>query len=124
MTAAVERKSKKYTFTLKNINTEKIDTKYGITIISNIETNNERPNNTTNLSELADISNSIEIVSFLDESKRLYQCNVSMIDFTTKKNCKSLNYHCYWCRHSFNTSPIGCPIKYNSTNAVKNYIRK
>ena len=121
MTAAVERKSKKYTFTLKNINTEKIDTKYGITIISNIETNNERPNNTTNLSELADISNSIEIVSFLDESKRLYQCNVSMIDFTTKKNCKSLNYHCYWCRHSFNTSPIGCPIKYNSTNAVKTY---
>ena len=117
----VERKSKKYIFTLKNINTEKVDTKYGITIISNIETNNERPNNTTNLTELADISNSIEIVSFIDETKRMYQCNVSMIDFTTKQNCKFLNYNCYWCRHPFNTTPIGCPIKYVSTNVVKSY---
>ena len=117
----VERKSKKYTFTLKNVNTEKVDTKYGITIISNIETNIERPNNTTNLTELTDISNSLEIVSFLDETKRLYQCNVSMIDFATKQNCKFLSYNCFWCRHSFNTTPIGCPIKYISTNVVKSY---
>jgi hypothetical protein len=115
------RKSRKYMFTLKNINTDKIDNKYGITIISNINNVNEQPSNTTNLSELTDISNTIEIVSFLDDNKRLYQCNVSMIDLITKQHCKFLKYNCYWCRNPFTSSPIGCPIKYVSNNIVKSY---
>ena len=34
------RKGKKYTFTLKNINTEQIDKKYNISLLSNLENSN------------------------------------------------------------------------------------
>jgi len=117
------RKSTKYVFTLKNINTEKIDQKYGITIISNISQNVEQPNNTTTLTELSEINKntSLDIISFLDESKRLYQCNVSMIDFSSGKNTDSLKYKCYWCKYNFKTIAIGCPISYISSKAKKTY---
>ncbi len=117
------RKSKKYVFTLCNINTEKIDQKYGITIISNIFTNEKPPDNTTKIAELSDLNSntSCNIVSFLDETKRVYQCTVSIIDFTTGKDTEFLKYSCYWCRHPFDSRPIGCPIKFISNKAVKKY---
>jgi hypothetical protein len=117
------RKSKKYIFTLSNINTEKIDQKYGITIISNIFTNEKPPDNTTKITELSDLNSntSCNIVSFLDETKRIYQCTVSIIDFTTGKDTEFLKYSCYWCRHPFDSRPIGCPIKFISNKAVKKY---
>ena len=116
-------RSKKYIFTLVNINTEKIDQKYGITIISNIFTNEKPPDNTTNINELTDLnsSNVINSISFLDETKRIYQCSVSMIDFTTGKDTEFLKYSCYWCRHPFDTKAIGCPLRYVSNKATKKY---
>jgi hypothetical protein len=42
------RKSNKYVFTLKNINTDTVDSKYNITLISNIN-HVEQPSNTTKL---------------------------------------------------------------------------
>jgi len=118
------RKSSKYVFNLKNINTEKVDQKYGIILISNISNNVEQPTNTTTISDLNELDKnvSIDIVSFLDESKRLYQCNVCMIDFVTKDNTENLKgYNCFWCKHPFKTIPIGCPIKYVSSKVVKKY---
>jgi hypothetical protein len=117
------RKSTKYVFTLKNINVEKIDQKYGITIISNISHNIEQPNNTTTLTELSELNKntSLDIVSFLDESKRTYQCNISMIDFSTQHSVELLKYKCYWCKHSFETTPIGCPLNYVSSRVKKTY---
>ena len=46
------RKSNKYVFTLKNINTDKVDVKYNITLISNINNNDNQPTNTTKLTHL------------------------------------------------------------------------
>lgn len=117
------RKSKKYNFVLKNINTDKIDQKYGISIMSNLSQNDDQPINTTKLSELNDIySNSQpDSISFLDETKRLYQCYVSMIDFNSGENVKNLNYNCFWCKHSFQSDPIGCPIRYVSNKGIKTY---
>ena len=118
------RKSSKYVFTLKGINTEKIDQKYGITIVSNISQNIDQPLNTTTITELTELNKdtSIDIISFLDESKRLFQCNVSMIDFYNKNCIETLKgYICYWFRHQFSSKPIGCPINYVSSKVVKSY---
>jgi hypothetical protein len=107
-------------FTLKNINTDKVDVKYNITLISNINNNDNQPTNTTKLTEL-NIDHTMDIISFLDESKRLYQCSISMIDFSSGKDVESFRYKCFWCRNNFNTMSIGCPIKYISSNAIKSY---
>lgn len=122
MLSGKKRKSSKYIFILKNVNTEKVDQKYGITLISNI-TNSNQPNNTTNLTELKDdfANKPIQVISFLDESKKIYQCNISMIDFNTGNEVNNCNYNCFWCRHSFTSKPIGCPINYISSKSIKKY---
>ena len=118
-----KRKSKKYIFTLRNINTERIEQKYGITIVSNIANVDELPpENSTKLTELAELNNEhTDVISFLDETKRMYQCHISMIDFQSGDDIKNLKYNCYWCRYKFDSTPIGCPINYISKKAVKNY---
>lgn len=117
-----KQKSKKYLFTLSNINTEETDRKYGITLVSNISQFEENlPDNTTKISELNTEHSTPEVISFLDESKKQHQCNVSMIDFSTKTEVSLLRYYCFWCRHPFNTKSIGCPINYISNQAIKNY---
>ena len=112
-TVKKKRKSKKFIFTLHNINTEKIEQKYGITIVSNIANVDEKPpENSTKLTELTE--DHTDVISFLDETKRLYQCHISMIDFKSGEDVKNLKYCCYWCRHKFDSTSIGCPIKYIS----------
>jgi hypothetical protein len=109
-------------FTLKNVNLSKINTKYGIKIQENSEMFEENPNDTTKLTELNKIEKGTpEIISFLDESKRTHVCHISMIDYNSKMNINLLRYHCFWCRNPFETNPIGCPIKYISSQAVKKY---
>lgn len=125
MEKTVRTRKSKYFFTLRNINTEKVEQKYNILLVSNIADNDmEQPNNTTKITEITDLEKdtSIDIISFLDESKRLFQCNVSMIDFYTKKSVQKIkDYNCYWCRHPFISYPIGCPIMYISSKAKKSY---
>jgi hypothetical protein len=114
-------KKSKYTFILKNINVENIEKKYDIKIVSNISGSFTEPENTTKISELS-VDKENDIVSFLDESKKLHKCNVSMIDFNSKKELSFSNYSCFWCRHPFDTSAIGCPISYETNTAVKKYM--
>jgi len=115
-----KRKSNKYIFSLKNVNTEKVDHKYGITLKSNITNNKERPDKTTKLSDLNEKFDKKQI-SFLDEGKKNYQCNISMIDLSSGKEVDKLEYYCYWCRHPFTSKPIGCPINYISSKIKKTY---
>ncbi|HMP28235.1 MAG TPA: hypothetical protein PKD85_01460 [Saprospiraceae bacterium] len=51
---------------------------------------------------------------FLDNRKRKNKLWRIMYDFTTYGPLpSSTTKPCWWCRHSFQTSPIGCPMKYN-----------
>jgi hypothetical protein len=119
---------KKYLFTLKGINTEKVDQRFGITIMSNInEMPYNPPCNTTKISDLSSNKNIPEIISFFDDAKKSHKCSVSMVDFHTQKEIVSGNccnsYDCFWCRNNIpsNVVAIGCPIKYIPTQAVKSY---
>lgn len=116
------KKKNKYTFVLQNVNIAKINNTYGIEIPGEeIEIVDEKSLNTTKLTELHTDKGTPKMISFLDESKRLHNCHISMIDFQSKIDVNLLRYHCFWCRHPFKSRPIGCPIKYISSQAIKKY---
>ena len=81
----------------------------------------DNSNNTTKISELDMTKGTPPTLSFLDESKSTHVCHISMIDFMSRMNVNLLRYHCYWCRHPFDSRPIGCPINYVPSHAEKKY---
>jgi hypothetical protein len=113
---------KKLFFVLKNVNTRRIDEVYGISIISNIdsETQTVPPPGSTNISELGAERSKSEMFSFLDESKKNHKCIVAFIDFLSRKKLPS-NVDCFWCRNPFTTKALGCPLRYVSPRFKKTY---
>lgn len=83
---------KKNIITLKNINPEEVEKKYNI----------QTPKNTTRISDIIK-NDSDKIFCFLDELKNPHKCPISSPLKSTV---------CFWDRNSFDTSPIGCPIRY------------
>lgn len=119
------KRSGKFLFTL-DIDVDTVSQKYSIDPHPEdiIQKDSEKSSTkvTTKLIDLnGDRRGTPETISFLDESKRTHICQVSMIDFTSRKDVLLLRYNCFWCRHPFETAPIGCPIHYVSNQAVKNY---
>ena len=118
----MSKPNNKYIFTLRSINIDQINAKYGIELRDNFTASEDNPDITTKLTALNHIEKGTpEIISFLDESKCIRSCCVSMIDFVSKKDVNLLRYNCFWCRHPVDTKPIGCPTKYISNQAVKKY---
>lgn len=104
-------------FLLKNIDTDLIDKKYNFKFKSNINIDTHR-HNTTDINEL---NTTISVsYNYLDESKKKKKCSLTMKNLLGKTLPKSTNIHCYWCKHSFKTCPIGCPIKF-VIKPVKHY---
>jgi hypothetical protein len=115
------RKNSRFIFTLKNINADQIEKKYNIIFTSNLNQENI-PENITNINDILPNKNEdTNNICFIDEIKQKHKCIATMIDFTTNKNIKDLIYHCFWCRHSFDTPAIGCPIEYVSNKLTKKY---
>jgi hypothetical protein len=111
---------RKYLFSLKNINIQKINEKYGLYSLQN----DTIPDNTTKIDDLNIIKKTPDVVSFLDESKKNRICSVSMIFFKNSKGLdKNTTYKCFWDRHDIpkNIYPIGCPIKYIPSRVSKTY---
>lgn len=110
---------RKYLFSLKNINIQKINEKYGLYSLQN----DTIPENSTTIDDLNIIKKTPEVVSFLDESKKNRLCSVSMIFFKNKSLDKNTVYKCFWDKHDIpsNIYPIGCPIKYVPSRVSKTY---
>jgi hypothetical protein len=115
-----KKKAPKYAFTICNINLTQVDECYGFGAGRDIG-DTVLPTNATRLSELDIEKGTPEVISFLDEAKRLFTCNVSMIDHTAKMDVGMLQYECFWCRYPFETRGIGCPIRYVPDQAIKSY---
>jgi hypothetical protein len=115
---------KRYIFSLVGVNIEKVDQKYGIAPMSSLAEEDTIPENTTKIVDLEIIRKTPDVVSFLDESKRLRKCSISMIDFKTNRSIDGKTvYKCFWDKNSIpgNLQPIGCPIKYVPSRVTKSY---
>uniref|UniRef100_A0A6C0EM52 Uncharacterized protein n=1 Tax=viral metagenome TaxID=1070528 RepID=A0A6C0EM52_9ZZZZ len=118
------KRSNRYVFSLYGVNIEKVEQKYGIGS-SNILLDEDIPKNTTKLDDLDIVKKTPEVVSFLDESKQIRKCTVSMIDFRTGKNIRtSHKYKCFWDRNFIpdEYQPLGCPIRFVPSRATKSYL--
>jgi hypothetical protein len=114
----------RYTFTLLGINLEKVDQKYGINKVSSIPEDDIHPENTTKINDLEIIKKTPDVISFLDESKKVVKCFVSMIDFKSFRSIDGKNkYKCYWDKNYIpdNFQAIGCPIRYIPSRVTKTY---
>ena len=116
---------KKPTFILK-IDPNLVHTKYDFDLVSNISgglDDKNESNQTTLIDELPSSRRTdTNTYSFLDESKQTHSCIVTMTDLLTSTQLpQRTDISCYWCKHSFSTSPIGCPVSYLSNKVTKVY---
>ena len=100
-----------YCFTLKNINTYAIEDKY------NISTRNL---SLTKISQLASTPVT-QNYRFVDETMQTHSCIITMSQLLNKQLPLSTKIHCFWCRHSFDNPPVGCPIEYVANVLYKHY---
>jgi len=125
--------TKKHYFVLKNIEPVEIDAKYSFyvherqddiefvsaTLTASSKTTHQQR---TKITDLTQKSNEKNIFSFLDESKKEHNCILTMICNNSRIELpEKTTIHCYWCRHNFETRPLGCPIKYVPNRIIKNY---
>ena len=105
---------RKKTFILK-IDPEVVEIKYGFDLVSNLgdapESTGEK---TTSLLDLPSTRDGeAKMYSFLDESKQIHNCIMTMYDLATEDRLPlRTGMSCFWCRAPFETPPIGCPLKY------------
>ena len=112
--------SKKRCFFLKGFIPEEVDKKYGLYIVSNIEKENIVLQNKTNIFDVLEKNEEMPI-SFLDEKND--KCLVTMLDWLNKECFPTkTDKLCFWCKHSFISKPLGCPIKFINNRIEKSYV--
>lgn len=115
------KRATKHTFSIKGINIEKVEQTYGLSIQSNIQKPAESSKNATKISELQ-VSIDPEVITYLDEAKKLRKCIPTMVcHFRDQILPEKTGISCFWCRHPFETIPIGCPMRYVSSQIEKRY---
>lgn len=114
-----------YTFTLKNIDIPALLLKNGyvpqkqeLEVFDDehhiLEEGDDK--HVTNISDLMH-EKSTKYITIIDPAKNSIKMWITMIDFVREGFLPiSTNLPCWWCRGNFDTSPIGCPIRYCSDN--------
>ena len=112
------------TISIKNIDIHSIDRKYNFVIFQN----ENREKTSVSKTKITEISKEKQIrkldgFSYIDEAKKEHICHVTMRNSTTKEILPEVSstINCYWCRHTFNTRVIGCPIDYKCSMIYKKY---
>jgi len=104
----------KTTFLLKGIDINDIAVRYGF---EEDKTNHEEiliPENVTELStETA--------IEYHDAARCRKTGVITMVDLLGQYLPDCTDIHCFWCRHPFETQPLGAPVKYMPSEAVKRY---
>lgn len=101
--------SSKFNFTLKGIDHKTILERYSLYIPG------EKSGGVTKISEL-------NSKSFVDDIKTDKKYIITMLDhLSCQKLPEKTSLFCWWCRNSFNTTPVGCPLKYVPTQIEKKY---
>lgn len=123
--------TKKHYFVLRSIDPIEIDAKYGFYVSSSVvlPPPNEMEKVESALlprTKIADLTQQKHkeqrTFSYLDESKKDHYCVVTMIQHGEDRPIPDrTTIMCFWCRHGFETRPIGCPIQYVPDRVVKNY---
>ena len=110
----------KLTFILK-VSPEVVNTKYGFDVISNLDNEDITVNLKTAISDLPSTRDQDSCsFSYLDESKNKHICLLTMKDLITGSQLpEKTDTHCFWCRHSFKTTPVGCPISFIPNKVTK-----
>jgi len=117
-------RTKKSISYLKIVSPDSIDQKYNIIIPAmTCEQSMEPSDKHTRISDLPKATRDDQMhFSFLDESKKDHQCVVTMKTYLTEEKMPTNTpVHCFWCRHSFNYRPVGCPIDYVPHRVTKTY---
>jgi hypothetical protein len=106
--------SSKFNFTLKGIDHKNIIERYSLSIAKD-----EKSSGVTKISEL---NSKKDANSFIDDIKTDKKYIITMLDYLSNQQLpKKTDLHCWWCRHPFDTVPVGCPLKYVPTQIEKKY---
>lgn len=117
--------TKKHYFVLRNIEPVEIDAQYsfyvGTPLMEEPVVKASNPPR-TRITELTPKQKDTNTFSYLDESKKEHQCVLTMVSNVDQCDLPDkTNNRCFWCHHTFDTKPLGCPIQYVPDRVVKDY---
>ncbi len=113
---------KQFTFVLE-IDVADVENRYNISTNNALDT--QPTHATTGVSELsleystpdADVA-----YSYMDESKREHTCVVTMVNHLSReRTSEHTSTHCFWDHAPFDTTPVGCPVRYVASQVVRTY---
>lgn len=103
-------------FTLRNVNTEKLDQTYGLDPLE--QSKNKTPEHSTKLVDLS--SRKHETVSYLNDAKKTKTGILFSVDINN--NTYGPHYYCFWDHHPLGpANRISCPVEYIFSQAVRSY---
>ena len=101
------------------MNVDIIDKKYGIVLESNLT---NIISNNKNITKISELNSENRYFSYLDESKKNHKCLITLIDYIKEQKIpEKTSINCFWCKYSFSSSPLSCPISFVPSQLKKRY---